>query len=340
MDASYNQGPRFWYRLDPGVFKELEEQYAEAERENLSSFPPEVLFGMAQKVTGMKPSYLDRLVLFLTKSANQGFSPARAVYAQIMHAHNENHELSQGVLDKWTLEAVEQGYLFPSSSQTISEKDLNRAKEKFRNGGGFCADPFLKKPDVLEAAKDEKKVLLWLKNGKTFVDNQGNTLLHVAAALGQLKPVQELVETANISIDGENNNHETALYKACQAGHADVIQYLLDKGAKASGATKQEKLTPLHWLFAIPDPLVRTIGTRLVKEGGALVNAVLIPPVGQGGDNSPRAIPMLHLYALMVTSICYYTLLLTKILAPLNSPMALHYTGQHSLATTRQWRYY
>jgi len=295
MDLSYNKGPRFWYRLDWGMLSELEKQYAKSKSGNMSVFPGEVLFGMAQKVTGMKPSYLDRLLTYLTEAARKGFSPARAVYAQIMHAHEKSPEFCSDTLDEWTLQSVSEGYLFSSPSQNISEENFNAAKQRFCDSGGFCVDAFIGKSEIRRIAQDQEKVLQWQETGAELVDLQGNTMLHVAAALGQLNSVQALVEEAKVSIDQENDNQETALYKACQAGHVNIIHFLLDKGASASRQTKQEKLTALHWLFTISQESIRAIATRLVNEGGASVNAIIVPSVGESGDKSPKTIPLSHL---------------------------------------------
>jgi hypothetical protein len=121
-------------------------------------------------------------------------------------------------------------------------------------------------------------------------------VLHVAAALGAIDAVKALIEDAQVPVDVQNDNSETPLYKACQAGHAQVIHYLLDKGVKASTATKSGNLTALHWLFTLPETYIRDIATRLVREGGASVNAVMVAPIGEGSSNFPQKIPISHLY--------------------------------------------
>ena len=102
-------------------------------------------------------------------------------------------------------------------------------------------------------------------------------MLHASAALGMLDSVKALIEHHGMSPDVENDNGETPLYKACQAGHADVVYFLLSKGAKASVKTKGHNVTPLHWLFTFPKEHTR--------------------PSSDGSPNRfPEKLPMAHLY--------------------------------------------
>lgn len=287
----YNKGANFWRRLDKSVFTELEEQY----RASKNSFQSDTLFGLAQSITRQRGSYVDSLLEYVTESARGGFSPARAVYAQLMHAHRRKPEFSDKTLTKWTLQAVSEGYLFAKPSPTITHNELDIAKQKFRDAGGYVTAPFLKKQNVLEAARNAQKAMALLKESKRVVDNRGNTLLHAAAALGSLEVVQRLIEDAKVPIDTQNDNQETALYTACQAGHVKVIDYLLEKGAKASVATKNQKLTALHWLFTLPEDCIRKVATRLVREAGAPLDAQMDPPVAESSGGAPQRTPTLHL---------------------------------------------
>ena len=73
----------------------------------------------------------------------------------------------------------------------------------------------------------------------------------------------------------ENDDAETPLYKAFQAGHAEVVDILVDRGANACTKTRQN-LTPLDWLLMIPESSIDRIA-KLVVEGGADTNAVIAP---------------------------------------------------------------
>lgn len=287
----YNKGPRFWYRLDSAVLKELEQQLAASQTD---SFAADALLGLAMSVTRRyiptNEGYVDRMLTYMTEAARRGYSPARAMYAQFMHAHDRKPAFSDEILDKWTLQAISEGYLFARPSARISEREISAAKERFRDAGGFCVDPFLRKADIVNVCKSPEKAMERQRSGQQVVDNWGNTLLHAAASLGAIDVVRGLVEKAMVKVDVVNDNLETPIYKACQAGHVPVINYLLDKRAKASCGTKEHNLTTLHWLFNIPEDSVRQIAGRLVGESGADANATMnIEGCESIIDTQPRA---------------------------------------------------
>ncbi|KAH3550035.1 hypothetical protein KXV22_001649 [Aspergillus fumigatus] len=291
MDPIYNKGPLFWYRLDESIRTELEGQYALMQEGNAPPFPGDVLFGLAQTITGAKPSYLDRLLTYLTEAARAGYSPARGVYAQIMEAHGQKPEFAEDVLGEWMLQAVSEGYFFASPS--YSKGRIEEARERFRANGGFCSDPFLAKKDVVEAAGDRTKALRRTMENGSVVDRKGNTILHAAAALGAIDAVRGLLDDGQLPVNVENEKGETPLYKACQAGHAKIVELLLDRGADASTMTRQDKLSPMHWLFMIPDASIPEIARRMV-EGGADINATIEPVVKENSAGFPEKIQILH----------------------------------------------
>ncbi|PGH20329.1 serine/threonine protein kinase [Polytolypa hystricis UAMH7299] len=287
-DQIYNKGANFWRRLDTSVMQELVEQYQTSK----DTFASDVLFGLAQSIT-RRDSYAGLVPEYVTESSRGGFTPARAVYAQMMHAHGRKSEFNSKVLDKWTLKAVSEGYLFSKPTSTISHEDFEAAKQEFRDAGGFATDPFLRKQSVVVIARDAQKAVAWSAENKV-VDRKGNTILHAAATLGALEVVKRLIKDAKIPTDVQNDELETPLYKACQAGHVQVIDYLLDNGAKASISTKKEKLTALHWLFTLPEDCIHRIATRFVREAGALVDAQMVPMVAENSGGSPQRIQIPH----------------------------------------------
>ncbi|KAJ5908339.1 hypothetical protein N7495_001021 [Penicillium taxi] len=287
IDPIYNKGPLFWYRFDASIRSELEEQYAQGE--NSASFDGDVLFGIAQTITGQKPSYLDRMLRYLTDAAKSGYTPARAVYAQVMEAHGRAPEIDQETLEQWMLQSVSEGYLFAKPGRL--EKKMEECMDNFRRDGGFCSDPFVTKINVKTAIKTGK-VLEWTKNNGLIVDRKGNTTLHAAAAFGAVDAVHDLLNAIEIDVNTENDNGETPLYKAFQAGHTKTIMLLLDHGATSFHKTRQ-KMTPLHWLFMIPEYSTRQIAQRMVDIGAEL-NAVMEPAVIENSGGFPVKMQMLH----------------------------------------------
>ncbi|GKZ21580.1 hypothetical protein AbraIFM66951_005214 [Aspergillus brasiliensis] len=294
IDPAHNQGPRFWYRLDPSLLADLERQFAESQSDPSLRHAGDVLLGMAQCITGAKPSYLDRLLTYITEAARCGYSPARAIYAQVMHAHGQTPAFEEQILDKWLLQAVSEGCMFERPSSRVTKDQLQAARQTFRDSGGFCGDSFTRKPTILAIAKDRQRAEEWVTANKKLVDINGNTLLHVVAALGSIDVVQWLVEDYKMPVDVTNDNDETPLYKACQAGQTSTVQYLLDHGAVASITTRRDKLTPLHWLFMFPECSTRTVAARFVREGGADVNALMIPERTEEGAYAARRNLMIH----------------------------------------------
>lgn len=289
IDPIYNKGPLFWYRLDESIRVELETQHALSKEGNAPPFTGDVLLGIAQTITGQKPEYLDRLLNHLGDAARVGYSPARAIYAQIMEAHERKSEFSQTELDKWMLQAVSEGYFFANPGRL--EKKVEEAKDRFRRNGGFCSEPFMSKPEV-KAAMSKQKAIDWINEKGSVIDRKGNTLLHAAAAFGAIDTLQAILDTEKISVDVKNENEETPLYKAFQAGQNEVIGILLDRGADASCRNRQ-KNSPLHWLFTISDDEIRQIAERMV-EGGAEINAMMQPVVKENSGGYPEKIQILH----------------------------------------------
>ncbi|RYP83370.1 hypothetical protein DL770_005390 [Monosporascus sp. CRB-9-2] len=74
-----------------------------------------------------------------------------------------------------------------------------------------------------------------------------NTLLHAACLFGHLDAVNQLLTEDWINIDAQNQNGDTPLLLACQAGRADIVQTLLQSGADAS-ILNQDGESGLHWL--------------------------------------------------------------------------------------------
>jgi ankyrin repeat protein len=64
----------------------------------------------------------------------------------------------------------------------------------------------------------------------SYKDSNGDTLLHIAARLGDLRTIQMLL-SAGLNIDQTGDMSCTALHYAQMKGHSEVVKYLLDQGA-------------------------------------------------------------------------------------------------------------
>ena len=76
------------------------------------------------------------------------------------------------------------------------------------------------------------------------VDNEGRTVLYVAARDGLLEVVR-LLQAQGAKVDAPNKDGYTPLYIAAQKGHLEVVRFLEAQGAKADAPTNDGR-TPLY----------------------------------------------------------------------------------------------
>jgi ankyrin repeat protein/L-ascorbate metabolism protein UlaG (beta-lactamase superfamily) len=95
------------------------------------------------------------------------------------------------------------------------------------------------------------------------------TTIHDAATKGDLQAVKAAIAADPAVVDAEKPpNKKTALHYAAQNGHADVVAFLLDKGADVNRPNIAGE-TPLHYAVGLPDPAV----VNLLLARGANPNA-------------------------------------------------------------------
>lgn len=109
-----------------------------------------------------------------------------------------------------------------------------------------------------------------------------NTLLHLAAALGQPEMVVRLIK-AGVDVDQANARGERPLHLASQQGSIEMINALLAAGANVNVANARGE-RPLHFAAVSGDP--NLIG-RLI-EGGAVLS------VRDKEGNSPLHLAAIH----------------------------------------------
>ena len=95
------------------------------------------------------------------------------------------------------------------------------------------------------------------------------TAIHDAAAKGDLQTVKAAIAADPTLVDAEKPpNKKTALHYAAQNGHAEVVAFLLDKGAEVNRPNIAGE-TPLHYAVGLDDPAV----VHLLLARGANPNA-------------------------------------------------------------------
>lgn len=73
-----------------------------------------------------------------------------------------------------------------------------------------------------------------------------DTPLHKAANQGELATVEELIKSAEVSVDAPGAQDRTALQRACGGNQLECVKLLLDLGADKNKTDKAGR-TPLHW---------------------------------------------------------------------------------------------
>ncbi|KAF4335642.1 serine threonine kinase [Fusarium beomiforme] len=105
-----------------------------------------------------------------------------------------------------------------------------------------------------------------------FVNSRGHGILHMAAARGQAKTIEYLINTFKLNIDLPNQDcEETPLVCACRNAHLEASLALLRHGADPKGHPLGQD-TPLHWLWRFKKEEMKPIAKGLI-EAGALIDA-------------------------------------------------------------------
>ena len=74
--------------------------------------------------------------------------------------------------------------------------------------------------------------------------------MHAAALSGHASTVRLLLEHGS-DIDAQDLLMHTPLFRACEMGHTDVVQALIDGGAQVE-VIDQDGRSPLHWSVILP----------------------------------------------------------------------------------------
>jgi ankyrin repeat protein len=99
-------------------------------------------------------------------------------------------------------------------------------------------------------------------------------VLRIAAGWGSLADVKLLVWRFRANVNTTDHNGETALLKACRAGHYHVVEWLVKEAGALASIASRNGVTPLHWLDSFPASSVGNV-TNLLCSAGADVNAII-----------------------------------------------------------------
>ncbi|KAF5200146.1 Ankyrin repeat-containing protein [Thalictrum thalictroides] len=78
-----------------------------------------------------------------------------------------------------------------------------------------------------------------------------NTILHLAAKLGHLDLVSEVVKLHPKLVSFENQKLETALYDACREGHVEVMKLLVDTDPKIVTSLNRDRESVLYAAYIV-----------------------------------------------------------------------------------------
>ncbi|KAF2805772.1 ankyrin [Mytilinidion resinicola] len=272
------RGHAYWSSLDMHVLRSLDQQYTQQEKRGKSGgFSGESLFGMTEACSQQPiEGSADKILKYILASAKKGYVPARAICAKVYEAFDRRIDVDEKTLMQWEKEAVLDGFMF-YRHPFLEEERHEEQRQQFRRNGGYCDDAFLGMAPILATARDVNRLATWLRKFSIdyAVDSIGNTMMHACAALGEIDSVRILLDKSNAEL--VNENEETPLYKACQAGHTAVVLLLLRNGHRAT-PTKDMSISPLHWLFNFPESDIPQIADALAKSGGVDVNHMIKPP--------------------------------------------------------------
>ncbi|KAF5718527.1 serine threonine kinase [Fusarium globosum] len=105
---------------------------------------------------------------------------------------------------------------------------------------------------------------------RIFVNSRGHGILHMAAARGQAKTIDHLINTFKLNIDLPNQDcEETPLVCACRNAHLDASLALLRHGADPKGHPLGQD-TPLHWLWRFEKDEMMPMARGLLGAGGLI----------------------------------------------------------------------
>ncbi|KAI1077233.1 ankyrin [Whalleya microplaca] len=279
----------YWRRLNEQVLSQLlKDHNSSLEVRKKCKIPPDVVFGMA--ICYSTSGYRSReTILQLCDDAAKeepGSAVAKSLLPWIHNAFDPSWSAKNiDFVKQISYESASAGSLPVTPVVDLATtKYWEHAKDTFRNCGGYnkeranhqikCQSVDL--GEIREVMLEQFIDLTSSLNIMSIVDQHENTILHIAVVAGRTDIAYHLIMRDHLIINKQNRYGETPLYKACLAGNYDLVKLLTENGADASIASKDFKISCLHWLFNFAAPNMRQVAEVLVGNGASVDARIML----------------------------------------------------------------
>lgn len=282
-DQSLQQGQKYWLEWGPSLLRGLDKQYEDLMKlDGNPGFPGETLHGMAVTHLASKSrraSYhanVDRALMYMTAAALEGFYVAQGVCERLHKGlGRELPESVDGATRlQWLYNAAKTGSLLAGEVLMGVDRELWVSTcSEFRGNGGYNSEYARTIKTQVGLLEESRLADIMEKHdiNDYIIDVRGNRLLHLSAMVGNIKATQTLLSLSTTDVNARNDTNQTPLLLACKAGHARVVELLVDNGADASILPDDPfSVSPLHWLFTFPSDEIPDTGRMLLKANAQL----------------------------------------------------------------------
>ncbi|KAF3907038.1 hypothetical protein AA313_de0203579 [Arthrobotrys entomopaga] len=255
------------------------------ERQNgvFESLTAETLFDMA---IGFYSFDAQRGLIYLRQAAAAGDVRAQALYGGLSASAKSSSApaVPSDTFQQWAFDAVATG--FTLGTKTTNPLTVQLAASQFRENSGYNSYQYLEQSgirSVLSFRMDLQEMRDYLRSSKfqSYIGQlptdgfDRNSSLHFAALSGDAEIAKEIINRHTDrpwQLNPLNFYNETPLLLACRGGNAGIAKMLLEGGS--SGHMRDGSPSPLHWLFALPEPSMNEICELLVTKAKARLNCI------------------------------------------------------------------
>jgi ankyrin repeat protein len=209
-------------------------------------------------------------VSILLAAARKGFPPAQGVVRRVIDSYGmqATNLLTDNEIETWLKNAVASGFRPPTCAmERIAPQDLETNRAIFCSNSGY--NQFYSPIAGPRCVKVSPTVFRGYE-GLPYdepTDRYRNRLIHQLAVYGEIEQIEALLDNNLSEINCTNDLGETALYKACLSGRADIVLFLCQKGADASLTVGGRRITCLHWLFNFPASYTDRVVCAMIAAG-------------------------------------------------------------------------